>query len=181
MKIPCSTICLSLKKSDPSIAIQIFCSATLRLHYRNQKCFPGREWRYMPSSVWGQSPAVHHLTSTSSIPFQTWFPHTDWLARAAESPWQDPESNLDMALVGLHCLLIVMFTTLEFVSQSTVHRTINNSYHTELTCYYDASKTAAKNSNLSQAISLTVPWGFCRNLLSQEPGSRCPILFQEVE
>lgn len=41
-----------------------------------------------PSSVSGQIPATHHLTSTSPIPFQTWFPHTEWLARAGESPWK---------------------------------------------------------------------------------------------
>lgn len=45
-------------------------------------------------------------------------------------------------------ILIIMFTTLEFVflilAQSWVHWTINNCYPTELTCYCDSDKTAVK-------------------------------------
>lgn len=109
-------------------------------------------------SISGQIPVVHRFTSTFPIPFETWFPHTDWPARAGELPWWDPKNNLDTTLgrSGLF-ILIIMITTLEFVFLilvlSRVHWTINNGYYTELTCYSDADKTAAKTGNLSQAIS----------------------------
>jgi len=101
--------------------------------------------------------SLSDLVSTHGLTGQGW---RVTMARCRE------QSGHNLGRSGLF-IVIIMFTTLEFVfiilAQSRVHQTINNGYHTELTCYCDADKTTTENSNLSQAISSMVPRGFCRN------------------